>query len=88
MYVRVRSGSSTTEVRIRKFILHRSGHRYCYKVVTDIRHVHTTVCMRIIHHLPIVVRVSVQHPPVSHVVDLPARTPNDGYSPRPGSDKH
>ena len=32
MYVRVRSGSSTTKVRIRKFILHRSGHRYCYKV--------------------------------------------------------
>ena len=32
MYVRVRSGCSTTKVRIRKFILHRSGHRYCYKV--------------------------------------------------------
>ena len=32
MYVRVRSGSSTTKVRIRKFILHRSGRRYCYKV--------------------------------------------------------
>ena len=36
MYVRVRSGSSTTKVRIRKFILHRSGRRYCYKVGHEI----------------------------------------------------
>ena len=37
MYVRVRSGCSTTKVRIRKFILHRSGHRYCYKVISYYR---------------------------------------------------